>query len=314
MNDLLGSLKGAGGSGFNLSANASKEDIEAGPPPPAPPPADDSAEKQMAAFFKAVSEIKELLAQIKHKQRKLEDSHEVSKTLTRSAEVQSLREVMTADTAEVTTLAKTVQIRLEQLDKSNAAAMKRKGGEPGSSQERTRTAITAALRNKLKELMASFDDLRKRLHQEYREVVERRVYTFTGQKVSEEEVERMIDTGESETIFQKAILEQGRGHVEDTLAEIQERHDAVQELERSLMDLHQIFLDLAVLVEAQGEQLDNIEANVAKSVDFVQKGTTMLIDAKRYQKKTRKLMCCALITMLIIIAIIVVVAIRPWKH
>ena len=46
-----------------------------------------------------------------------------------------------------------------------------------------------------------------------REVVERRVYTVTGKQASEDEVERMIETGESETIFQKAILEQGRGHV-----------------------------------------------------------------------------------------------------
>jgi Syntaxin len=46
------------------------------------------------------------------------------------------------------------------------------------------------------------------------------------------------------------------------LAEIQERHEAVKELERSLLDLHQIFLDMAVLVEAQGEMLDNIEAQV----------------------------------------------------
>ena len=50
--------------------------------------------------------------------------------------------------------------------------------------------------------------------------------------------------------------------VEDTLAEIQERHDAVRDLEKGLLDLHQIFLDMAVLVEAQGEMLDNIEAQV----------------------------------------------------
>jgi syntaxin 1B/2/3 len=48
--------------------------------------------------------------------------------------------------------------------------------------------------------------------------------------------------------------------VADTLAEIQERHEAVKELEKSLLDLHQIFLDMAVLVEAQGEMLDNIGA------------------------------------------------------
>ena len=49
----------------------------------------------------------------------------------------------------------------------------------------------------------------------------------------------------------------------DTLAEINERHEAVKELEKSLMELHQVFLDLAVLVEAQGEMLDNIEQQVS---------------------------------------------------
>lgn len=47
----------------------------------------------------------------------------------------------------------------------------------------------------------------------FREVVERRTYTVTGQKASAEEIDRLIETGESETIFAKAILEQGRGHV-----------------------------------------------------------------------------------------------------
>lgn len=53
--------------------------------------------------------------------------------------------------------------------------------------------------------------------------------------------------------------------VQDTLAEIEERGEAVRELEKSLLDLHQIFLDMAVLVEAQGEMLDNIEAQVSHS-------------------------------------------------
>ena len=71
--------------------------------------------------------------------------------------------------------------------------------------------------------------------------------------------------GQAETIFQTAILEQGRGRVLDTLAEIQERNRAVKDLEASLLELHQIFLDMAVLVEAQGEMLDNIEKQVSSS-------------------------------------------------
>ena len=44
---------------------------------------------------------------------------------------------------------------------------------------------------------------------------------------------------------------QGRGRVLDVLAEIQERNKAVKDMEQSLLELHQIFLDMAVLVEAQ---------------------------------------------------------------
>ncbi|GKA59740.1 RNA-directed DNA polymerase, eukaryota, reverse transcriptase zinc-binding domain protein [Tanacetum coccineum] len=50
--------------------------------------------------------------------------------------------------------------------------------------------------------------------------------------------------------------------VVDTLAEIQERHDAVIEVERKILELQQIFMDLAILVDAQGEMLDSIETHV----------------------------------------------------
>ena len=39
------------------------------------------------------------------------------------------------------------------------------------------------------------------------------MYTVRGEKPSEEQVDKMIESGESETIFQQAILEQGRGRV-----------------------------------------------------------------------------------------------------
>ncbi|KAK1379192.1 hypothetical protein POM88_025936 [Heracleum sosnowskyi] len=48
-------------------------------------------------------------------------------------------------------------------------------------------------------------------------------------------------------------------------SEIQERHDAVQAIEKNLMALYQDFLDMSVLVEAQGKQLDNIESHVERA-------------------------------------------------
>ena len=130
-----------------------------------------------------------------------------------------------------------------------------------------------------------------------------------------------------------------RTQVLDTLNEINERHQAVKELEKQLLSLHQIFLDMAVLVEAQGEMLDNIETQarmrvpagvamchmplterlllfapqVAKANDFVNQGNKALTSAKELQKNTRKWMCCAMMLLLSICLIVVLAVVKPWQ-
>jgi hypothetical protein len=73
--------------------------------------------------------------------------------------------------------------------------------------------------------------------------------------------------------FRSKVVARG-WQILDTIAEIKERHDAVRDIEKKLLELHQIFLDMAVLVEAQGELLDNIETQVCsprKRMCFSQK-------------------------------------------
>jgi syntaxin 1B/2/3 len=51
---------------------------------------------------------------------------------------------------------------------------------------------------------------------------------------------------------------------------------------------------------------------VGKARNHVQQGVTQLVEAKKLQKKTRKLMCCALVTVLLIIIAIVLAVVKPW--
>jgi t-SNARE complex subunit (syntaxin) len=124
--------------------------------------------------------------------------------------------------------------------------------------------------------LAALQGLRTRMAAEYKETVARRYYTVTGEKAEDSTVEALISSGQSETFLHKAIQEQGRGQVLDTISEIQERHDAVKEMERSLLDLHQVFLDMAALVEAQGHQLNDIESHVMHASSFVRRGAVEL--------------------------------------
>ncbi|KAL2465304.1 Syntaxin [Abeliophyllum distichum] len=100
--------------------------------------------------------------------------------------------------------------------------------------------------------MNRFNDLRQKMNSEYRETIQRRYYTVTGENPNEKILDNLIATGESETFLQKAIQEQGRGQVMDTIMEIQEMHDAVKEMEKNMRELHQVFMDMAVLVQGRG--------------------------------------------------------------
>ena len=65
----------------------------------------------------------------------------------------ALREQMQEEIEGVSRQAHGVKARLERLEKSNSASLAREGCGPGSSTERSRSAITAALRKKLRDLM-----------------------------------------------------------------------------------------------------------------------------------------------------------------
>ncbi|XP_016450554.1 syntaxin-132 [Nicotiana tabacum] len=273
----------------------------------------DSGELGLDDFFKQVHQIEKQYEKLEKLLKKLQDAHEESKAVTKAAAMKAIKQRMEKDVDEVSKVARFIKLKIEELDKENLANRSKPGCGKGSALDRSRTATTVSLKKKFKDKMSEFQTLRENIHQEYREVVERRVYTVTGNRADEETIDRLIETGDSEQIFQKAIREQGRGQIMDTLAEIQERHDAVRELERKLLELQQIFLDMAVLVDAQGDMLDNIESQVSAAVDHVQSGNTALQKAKSLQKNSRKWMCIAIIILLIIVAVIVVGVLKPWS-
>ena len=239
--DLLGSVresKTRKGSDKDLQlAVAEPRDLEAGEggEEDAAPAVESGA---MGAFFGEVNTVKGLLEAIRRGLHRLEAANDESKTATKASRIADIRSRMETDVDEVGKKAREAKLRLEGLEKSNEEARSKKGSGAGSSQDRTRTSITLSLHKKLRDLMGAFQDLRGKFQAEYKEVVERRYFAVYGKKVctrpgpaappgflglrpcavgspqaDEQEIEQMIESGESEQIWQKAIREQGRGQV-----------------------------------------------------------------------------------------------------
>ncbi|XP_064177532.1 syntaxin-4 isoform X4 [Anguilla rostrata] len=111
---------------------------------------------------------------------------------------------------------------------------------------------------------------------------------ITGSNVTDEELDRMLESGQTD-FFTQNILSDAK-NTKQALNEIESRHDEILKLERSIRDLHEMFQYLAMEVEAQGEMVDRIEANIMHSKNYVENAVTETQQAANYQNKARKVM------------------------
>lgn len=284
------------------------KDLEAGPDPDLEMTTSAKAmDQNLNLFLEEAESVKKEMGEIREILSKLQEANEQSKSLHKSESLKSLRNTINKDIVTVLKRAKTIRSQLEEMDRANAANKRLSGCKEGTPIYRTRIAVTNGLRKKLKELMMEFQGLRQKLMTEYKDTVGRRYFTVTGEYPNEDIIEKIIgDNNGGEEFLKRAIQEHGRGKVLETVVEIQDRHDAAKEIEKSLLELHQIFLDMAVMVEAQGEQMDDIEHHVINASHYVKDGTKELKTAKDYQRSSRKCMCIGIILLLLIILVIVI--------
>ncbi|TXG59665.1 hypothetical protein EZV62_014238 [Acer yangbiense] len=233
-------------------------------------------EQNLSQFFQEVSVIKVEMEEITNLLFDLQNLNEGTKSTHSAKLLRGQRDRMESDTVSVLRKAKIVKARLEALDKSNVTnrAISHDFRE-GSSVDRTRVSVTNGLRAKLRDLMNDFQSLREKIWSDYKKDLKRRYYNATGEEPSEEVIEKMISRGGKVQTFDDMDLGS------------RERHEAVMDIQRSLTKLHQVFLDMAVLVETQGEKIDDIEENVVSAGDYISGGTNSLYYANQMKNKKK---------------------------
>jgi len=94
---------------------------------------------------------------------------------------------------------------------------------------------------------------------------------------------------------------------------VQERNREIREIETAVVEVGQIFQDLAAMVNEQGVMVDNIEANISSSVEATSTGVVQLEGAEEYQIRARKKCVCISIIVVVAVAIIVIVILFALK-
>lgn len=111
---------------------------------------------------------------------------------------------------------------------------------------------------------------------------------------SEEEINEIINSpGGRDQLYKDTILKGGvNDEIKTATAKVAGKYADIKKIEQSVAELHQMFLDFALLVEQQGELLNNIEHQVRQAADHIEEGNKDVVESLEIQKSIRKKQMC----------------------
>lgn len=245
----------------------------------------------MADFEERTSHLEQEISTLEHDLRKLSHLLSLPKT-TASASTHA-----TAIEARITT----TRSALASLAEDNKRAAK--SADLGPASLRIRVTRFAKLTADFTAFLQRFETARDRFREQLGQALADDVHGL-GLGASKGEVDDAVREGQLERVLQKASPEL-RFQVE----ELRERNKAFAKLNRDVVQLHEMFVELSLLTEKQQTLINDIEHNVEQVQHDVEKADEEIIEARRHQKSAnkKKLMIAAIIAIILIIVIVVLI-------
>ncbi|XP_065173835.1 syntaxin-1A isoform X2 [Atheta coriaria] len=253
----------------------------------------------MDAFFQEVEEIRDMIDKVQANVEEVKKKHSAILSAPQSDEKtkQELEDLM----ADIKKTANKVRAKLKVIEQNIETEEQ---NNKSSADLRIRKTQHSTLSRKFVEVMIEYN----RTQTDYRERCKGRIQRqleITGRQTTNEELEEMLEQGNPAVFTQGIIMETQQA--KQTLADIQARHADIIKLETSIRELHDMFMDMAMLVENQGEMIDRIEYHVEHAVDYVQTATQDTKKALKYQSKARRKKIFIFICLAVAIIILIVI-------
>lgn len=180
--------------------------------------------------------------------------------------------------------------RLQGLRQESAQLQEKEG--PSSAASRIAKAQCDALVHDFNAVMGDYNRAEEMQKIICRGRIKRQA-SILGTEISDEQLDVVVsDGGEGWTALSHSLQTEGGRTSRWAMNEIKGRHKELVELEARLREVHELFLQMAALVESQGSLLNNIEANVCKTQEYTQKVNVHIKKAVHYKKKNPFLQCC----------------------
>jgi t-SNARE complex subunit (syntaxin) len=131
----------------------------------------------------------------------------------------------------------------------------------------------------------------------------------TDREFEDDEIDQMIESGNM-TVFDEGFIQiQQNKQIAD---ELEVRKNEMLNLEHAIRELHALFVEMASLVEEQGEMVNRILDNVNNTEAYVEKAVEDVHQAARYQSSARRKKIWIVILCLIVMAVLALIVFLSW--
>ncbi|KAK3554050.1 hypothetical protein QTP70_019169, partial [Hemibagrus guttatus] len=232
----------------------------------------------MDEFFSQIEEIRAGIDKIDENVTEIKRLYSV--ILSAPTSEQKTQDDLETITNEIKKFANNVRNKLKSIEQS----LESNAEERVSADIRIKKSQHAVLARKFVEVMTRYNEAQVEFREKSKGRIQRQL-EITGKSTTDEELEEMLDGGNA-AVFTAGIMDSAIS--KQALSEIEARHKDIMRLESSIKELHDMFVDIAMLVENQGSIIDRIESNMDQSVGFVERAVADTKKAAKFQQEARR--------------------------
>ena len=250
---------------------------------------------EIKQYMNKYDNIKKSLDTIKSNTAQLSQLKYKSRTASTESSKQSIGTQLNEIISSTTTLAAAIKKQLDTIKSDNAAHSEQSG-----SKHQMRVNLYTTYIRRFQTVMTDYNtqanayknDLQKRSKREIQ---------IVDPTLSDAKIAEIVESGQSQDVIKQALVSD---NLNDVINAIESRHIDILKLENQVLEIYELFRDLAVLVDLQQESLDVIETHIVKTQAYTEKAEKDLHEAEDYQKKARSKQCCCIMVLMVILVVI----------
>ena len=232
--------------------------------------------------------------------KKLKDSFNRSTTSEQELEINNkLRDLVVENTTELSKIRDSIEGLAKSVDEAKSNS--------GDVSARMKITMHATLVKQFQDALGESEQAQEAFNLAARNKTSNQL-RMMDENISDDMIEKCIDDPRQAQLIVQSKMIGAHTDVIKMVHDIEDRLKDIKILEENIISMHQMFLDLAALVHAQGELLNSIENHVDKAADYIKEGEKALVEAKKLQEQTRSRKCCIFIIVLVLMVVIIVPA------